>query len=155
MDSTVSTAASGLAAASMWMNAIASNVANMNDQSALSGQPGSTAQTPGSQTPGSQTPGSQTPGSQTPATFNPVTVTMSSTATGGVAATETPVMPAMVATYAPSSPHANARGLVGTPNVDLVTQMTDKDLAMQSNQANLDVLKTDNQMTRVTLNTVA
>lgn len=135
MDSTVTTTAAGLAATSMWMNAIASNVANMNDQSSLSGKSAS--------------------GTPAPAAFNPVTVTLSTTSTGSVAASETPVTPSTVATYAPASPDANAQGLVGTPNVDLVTQMTDKTLAMQSYRANVAVIRADNQMTRVTLNMVA
>jgi flagellar basal-body rod protein FlgC len=132
MDGAMAIAVSGLTADSTWLDAIASNVANARDESALSAS-----------------------ASSQPATFQPVTVNMSADASGGVSAQVVPVQPATSATYDPSSRYANAQGLVAAANVDVVTQLADQAAALASYRANIAVFKTATEMTKATLNLVA
>ena len=124
-------AASGLAADAQWLDAIASNVANMNDQSALPSQGGSYSG------------------------YRPVNVQMSANVTGGVTAQIEPLTPSYSAVSDPSAPLANAQGLIAVPNVDLATAIVDQNLALASYRANADVFRTAMQMTKTLLDTVA
>lgn len=131
MTSAMGIAAQGLAANATWLDAIASNVANMGDQSALPSSPG------------------QYSG------YQPVAVEMSANGSGGVTAQVEPLMPAYSAQSDPSAPLANAQGLVAVPNVDLATAVVDQSMALASYRANADVLRTAEQMTKTLLDTVA
>ena len=127
----MSIAASGLAANTTWLDATASNVANMNDQSALPSKPSAYSG------------------------YRPVTVQMSASVSGGVTAQIEPLMPAYSAVSDPSAPLADAQGLVAVPNVDLATAVVDQNLALVSYRANADVLRVAEQMTKTLLDTVA
>jgi flagellar basal-body rod protein FlgC len=133
MNSIMATAASGMAASAMWMSAIASNIANARDGSALAAASQTVA----------------------PATFQPVTVSLSAQAAGGVQAQIAPTTPATVASYAPSSSDANAQGLVGMPNVDLVSQFANMATATASYRANVAVFKAASKMNETALNIAA
>ena len=124
-------AVSGMDASATWMDTIASNVANMNDISAL-------------------------PAGGAPYTgYQPVTVATSATPSGGVTADVEPTMPAYSAGYDPSAPLANAQGLVAVPNVDLATAVVDQITALQSYKANADAFRAAEDMTKVTLDLMA
>jgi flagellar basal-body rod protein FlgC len=124
-------AVSGMDASTTWLDATASNVANLNDTSAL-------------------------PAGNAPYTgYQPVTVAMSADASGGVTAEGEPTMPAYSAGTDPSAPLANARGLAAVPNVDLATAVVDQITALQSYKANADMFRTAEEMTKVTLDMMA
>lgn len=131
MDGALGIAVSGMDASATWLDATASNVANMNDTSAL-------------------------PAGNAPYTgYQPVTVAMSAAASGGVTADVEPEMPAYSPGYDPSAPLANAQGMVAVPNVDLATAVVDQITALQSYKANADVFRTAEEMTKVTLDMMA
>ena len=124
-------AVSGMGASSAWMDAIASNVANKRDESAL---PASNVAYAG---------------------YQPVTVQLSATASGDVSATTEPLMPAYSVGFDPSAPLANAQGLVAVPNVDLATAVVEQTMALQSYRADATVFRVAQQMTKTLLDTVA
>jgi flagellar basal-body rod protein FlgC len=131
MDGALGIAVSGMDASATWLDTTASNVANMNDTSAL-------------------------PAGNAPyAGYQPVTVAMSAAASGGVTAEVEPEMPAYSPGYDPSAPLANAQGMVAVPNVDLATAAVDQITALQSYKANADVFRTAEEMTKVTLDMMA
>jgi flagellar basal-body rod protein FlgC len=131
MSGAVQIAISGMDANATWMDTIASNVANMNDTSALPAQ------------------GAPYSG------YQPVTVAMSATASGGVTAQVEPTMPAYSPGYDPSAPMANSQGLVAVPNVDLATAIVDQTMALQSYKASADVFRTAEEMAKTTLDMMA
>jgi flagellar basal-body rod protein FlgC len=126
-----SIAASGLNANSAWLDAIASNIANMRDEATL-------------------------PAPNAPyAGYQPVTVQMSAQAQSGVIATSEPLTPAYSAGYDPSAPFANAQGLVAVPNVDLASAVVDQTMALEGYRADATVFRAAEQMTKTLLDTVA
>ena len=121
----------GMLASTTWLDATATNVANMDDTSAL-------------------------PAGGTPYTgYQPVTVAMSATASGGVSAEVEPQTPAYSPGYDPSAPLANAQGLVAVPDVDLATAVVDQTMALQSYKANADVFRAAEEMAKTTLDMMA
>jgi flagellar basal-body rod protein FlgC len=131
MDGAMGIAVSGMSANATWLDASASNVANMNDTATL-------------------------PAGNAPYTgYQPVTVAMSTTASGGVSAQVEPTMPAYSPGYDPSAPLANSQGLVAVPNVDLATAVVDQTRALQSYKANADMFRTAEEMAKVTLDMTA
>jgi len=131
MDGALGIAVSGMDASTTWLDATASNVANMNDISAL-------------------------PAGGAPYTgYQPVTVAMSATPSGGVTAEVEPTMPAYSSGYDPSAPLANAQGMIAVPNVDLATAVVDQITALQSYKANADMFRTAEEMAKVTLDMMA
>jgi flagellar basal-body rod protein FlgC len=136
MNGAIATAVSGLTASSMWMDATASNIANSGDTETVPSSSQSNAQ-------------------GAPATFQPVTVSLSSAASGGVSAQITPVRPATIPVYDPSSPAANAQGMAAMPNVDLATQLVNMAEASISYRASLAVYRAANAMDKATLDMIA
>ncbi|HTW34212.1 MAG TPA: flagellar basal body protein [Rhizomicrobium sp.] len=131
MNGALGIAVSGMDASATWMDTIASNVANMNDTSAL-------------------------PAGNAPYTgYQPVTVVMAPSASGGVTAQVEPMMPAYSSGYDPSAPLANSQGLVAVPNVDLATAVVSQTMALQSYKANADVFHAAEDMAKVTLDMMA
>src|ERR1700678_1790482 len=130
MDGAMGIAVSGMEASTTWLDATASNVANMNDTSAL-------------------------PAGGAPYTgYQPVTVAMSTTPAGGVSAEVEPTLPAYSPGTDPSAPMANAQGLVAVPNVDLATAVVDQITALQSYKASADAFRAPQERTKVPLNMV-
>jgi flagellar basal-body rod protein FlgC len=113
----ISSALSGLAAATQRITGVASNVANAGDTSRLVPEPGD------------------------PPAFQPVETVQSALVGGGTVASFRPASPASVASYDPNSPFADANGLVATPNVDLTGQAVDLISASEAYKANLKVLQ--------------
>ncbi len=126
----ISTAITGLFAASKRVEASASNIAN--------------AQSAGSLDPNSPNQPYQA-------------LTTSQTAIGdlgGVSATNIPKKPGIVNAYAPDSPFANAQGEIGVPNVDLTEDVVNLKLAEISYKANLATIKTASEMSDALLNII-
>lgn len=113
MTSAVSIAQSGLAAATLSLAVSASNVANIGDTSPV----GST--------------GGYAPG-QTVA---------SPAAGGGVTAQAVTVKPSRLIAYDPSSPIATAQGLVQTPDIDPISEVTNQLQASTAFAYSLQALK--------------
>ncbi len=111
----IASAASGVAAGTQWLDMVAGNVANMND-----------AATPGSPVYRTQTP----------------VLAPSGGGTAGVAVAGTALGPASgTPAYQPTSPLADAQGMVGYPTDSLVTQLTGANGAQLLVQANAAVLR--------------
>ncbi len=141
MNGVMATAVSGLTASSMWMDAIASNIANSRDESAVPATPPSEPVTPSANT--------------QPVFYQPLTVAMTPESGGGVSARVAPQLPSYTAAYDPSAPFANSQGMVAMPNVDLATQFVDQKLAMTSYRANLAVIRAEDKMMKATLDIAA
>jgi flagellar basal-body rod protein FlgC len=131
MSDPVSIAASGLTAASLRLDAAASNIANSQDTAPLSPQPGD------------------------PQPYQPVDVVQQHVAGGGTSATFEPVVPASNAIYDPGSPFADANGQVAAPNTDLAQQLVNTNVASVSYDANVQVIETAQKMQGYLLNIFA
>lgn len=125
-------AASGIRASSLWLEAAASNIANMQDAGPVS-DPAQVLAAGGGQV------------------YQPISVAQVPQPGGGVSASLQPVQPASTLVYDPGSPFANVQGQVAMPNVDLATQLVDMTQAVHSFRANLAVFKTASQMSKTLL----
>lgn len=117
----ISTALSGLFAASKRVEASANNIAN--------------ASSAGSLDPNAQN-----------RPYEALTTVQSTTESGGVTATNIPKKPGFVNAYAPDSPFANANGEVGVPNVDLAEEAVNLKIAEITYKANIATLRTAQEM---------
>ena len=125
-------AASGIRAASLWLEAAASNIANMNDAGPVSDPAELLAAGAGQ-------------------VYQPLSVAQVPQPGGGVSASFQPVQPASILAYDPSSPFANVHGQVALPNVDLAAQLVDMSQAVDSFRANLAVFKAASHMSKTLL----
>ena len=116
MGDALSIAVSGLNAASLRMDAAASNIANASDTAPLASQTGQ------------------------PRPYQPVDVVQTAVLNGGTTAGIEPVNPASNAIFDPGSPFADTNGLVASPNVDLAQQLVNTITARISYDANAKVL---------------
>jgi flagellar basal-body rod protein FlgC len=123
MDSASAIALSGMTAASTRLQVSASNVANADDAAPL--------------------PGSGVAG---PAPFVPTRVSTVSLGANGVQAQLSAAQPGSTPSYAPSSPYADAKGRVATPNVDPVNEMVGQIQALQQFRASVAVFEADDKM---------
>jgi flagellar basal-body rod protein FlgC len=122
----ISTALSGLMAASKRADASASNIANMHSAGSLDKD---SAKQP----------------------YSAVTTVQTSHGdTGGVSATNIPKQPGYVPAYAPGSPHADAKGMIGAPNVDLAEEAVNLKLAEISYKASIKALQVAQDMAKET-----
>jgi flagellar basal-body rod protein FlgC len=126
----IGTALSGLQASMARMTASAANIANA----------GSTGRLP--------SPAPETPAAAptSPTAYQPIRTQQSPVPGGGVAASFVPVTPSSITQYDPSSPDANADGMVAAPNVDVTDELVQQLVAKQEFGANLSVIKTSNRM---------
>lgn len=124
----ISTALTGLFAATKRVEASASNIANASSAGSL--DPGAPIQP-----------------------YQALTTVQTSTESGGTSATNIPKNPGFVNAYAPDSPFANADGEVGAPNVDLAEEAVNLKLAEIAYKANISVMKTAGEMSDELLNT--
>lgn len=124
----ISTALSGLFAASKRVEASASNIANISTTGALDESNG-----------------------QKP--YTALTTVQDSSELGGVTASNIPKDPGYVTAYDPNSPHADSDGLIGVPNVDLAEEAVNLKIAETAYRASLSVIKTADEMSDELLNT--
>jgi flagellar basal-body rod protein FlgC len=66
-----------------------------------------------------------------------------------------PANPAIRAALQPDSPFANAEGLVATPDVDLARERIDQIASLRSFQANLALIRTQDEIERTAINRLA
>src|SRR5262245_15999595 len=118
MDNAMSIAASGLQAASLRLQAAASNVVNGNDTAPATGGHA----------------------------YQPVSVAQSPVPGGGVSASPQPVTPSSLLAYNPTSPYANVQGMVAQPNVDLQTELVNMKEASNDFRAGLLAYKASSEM---------
>jgi flagellar basal-body rod protein FlgC len=117
----ITTAVSGLQASEAQLSASAANLAN------------------------AQTVGSLTGAGFGPA-YQPVSTVRSTAPGGGVSTAYAPVTPGSEPEYDPTSPAADAQGLVAAPNVDPANEMVGQMGALRSYQANLATLRVADEM---------
>ena len=86
------------------------------------------------------------PGGTGPRAYTPLEVAQTSLAGGGVDATLAPSARAALLAYDPSAPFANAQGYVAAPDIDLADEMLQLITARNSFAANLQVLRTSEEM---------
>lgn len=123
----ISTALTGLFAASKRVEASASNIANASSAGSL--DPTATRQP-----------------------YQALTTVQTANELGGTSAVNIPKKPGFVNAYAPDSPFANEDGLVGVPNVDLAEEAVNLKIAEITYKANISVMKTAGEMSDELLN---
>ena len=118
-------AVSGLSVASLRLQVAASNVANASSDGPL--------------------PGAPNPENLPPA-YSAQRVNQVDNLGAGTSTTVTNVSPSTVATYDPSAPYADGRGMVASPNVNLANELVQVLIARFSYAANAQVIRADAQM---------
>jgi flagellar basal-body rod protein FlgC len=136
LGSSLTSALSGALAQTQRLSTSASNVANAGSTGAI---PGTDGTVPTGKT----------------AAYAPTATDTVATAGGGTRAVSRPVTPAYIAEYQPDSPQADENGLIAAPNVDPVTETTTQISALSAYKANLAVIRTQDDMEREAINTVA
>lgn len=126
------TALSGLAAAGARIASDANNIANIYSTGRLPAKPGDPTDA-----------------------YAPTRVGTQSAPNGGVIISQTAVTPAYNVASDPSSPKANADGLVATPNVDLATELVDLQVTSVLYTANAAVIRTESETEKRLLDTIA
>jgi flagellar basal-body rod protein FlgC len=132
MSDSFSIAASGMRAASLWLEAAASNIANMHDTSPVA-DPAQVLASGGGQV------------------YQPVSVAQSARPGGGVTASLQPVQPPSTLAYNPGSPFANMQGMVAAPNVDPASEFVNMAQAAHSFRANVAVFKVASHIAKTML----
>lgn len=94
-------AVSGLSVASLRLQVAASNIANASSDGPLPGTPHP---------------------ENFPSAYSALRINQVDNLGGGTSATVTNVLPPTVATYDPTAPYADGRGMVASPNVDLANR---------------------------------
>jgi flagellar basal-body rod protein FlgC len=149
--SAVTTATSGLYAATEQLNVAASNVANSQTTGVLAADTttlGSSALGPSAASP---TGSSVAP----PLAYQPLQLVQyanADVAGGGVSTSVQPTSQAAYAAYAPSSAYANANGQVAAPDVDLPSEIANQASALIQFQANLKVIQASDQLQESVIN---
>jgi flagellar basal-body rod protein FlgC len=113
MTSATDIALSGLAAATLKLNAAASNLVNAGDVARVGGAPA----------------------------YRPLAVNQSAVPGGGVVAAAVTLSPGQVIAFDPTSPLANAQGLVDAPEIDPVSEISNQLASSQAFAFSLKVLK--------------
>ncbi|MBV8651337.1 MAG: flagellar biosynthesis protein FlgC [Alphaproteobacteria bacterium] len=134
MSSIYSIALSGLNAASLRLDASASNVANIDSDGTV--------------------PDPKTGAVGAPAPYQPLDVAQEPLTTGGTVANVTSRQPAYTVQYSPWSPYADPNGLVGAPNVDLATEAVNQITAVNAYKANLQVIKVADEIDQETIDSL-
>lgn len=129
MSNAMSISASGLAAASLRLQAAASNIVNADSNGTAAASKSSA--------------------------YQPVSVGQVPAPSGGVSASLQPVTPASVLAYDPASPYANVQGMIAQPNVDLPTEIVNMKEAANDFRASLAAYKVSSQMFKALLDATA
>lgn len=132
-----SIAQSGMSAATLRLDAAASNLANAQSDGALPPVDGSA-------------PDPQAKAVYAPRRIDQVSLSPTASKAAGVSA-EVTAAPDFFASYKPDAAYADAQGMVATPNVDPVDQTVQLITAEQSFRANMSVYKTSDAMMQMVL----
>ena len=127
-------AVSGLSVASLRLQVAASNIANASSDGPLPDTPNP---------------------ENFPLAYSALRVNQVDNFGGGTSATVTNVLPPTSATYDPTAPYADGRGMVASPNVDLANELVQVLLARFSYAANAQVIRVDAQMSGALVNIAA
>jgi flagellar basal-body rod protein FlgC len=127
MSTISSIALSGLNAATLRVQASASNLANARSNGAVRGEAG-------------------------PEPYAPLEVHQQAITTGGVAAQLAASSREPLLTYDPSAPYANAEGFVASPYIDPADEVVALAMATYSFSANLAVIRAESEMMDAMLN---
>jgi flagellar basal-body rod protein FlgC len=127
-------AVSGLNAASLRLQVAASNIANASSDGPLPGAPNP---------------------ENFPSAYSALQVNQVNNLGGGTSASVTNFSPPTVATYDPSAPYADGRGMVASPNVDVANELVQMLIARFSYAANAQVIRVDAQMRGALFNITA
>jgi flagellar basal-body rod protein FlgC len=122
-----SIATSGMQAASLRLEASASNIANMRTTGALPAANGT---------------------STAPAPYAPLRVDQVEVSGGATAANVSKVSPSTTPSYDPTASYANASGMVAAPNVDLVNETVQQLTAQLAFAFNAAVLRAGSDMSK-------
>lgn len=125
--SILGSAQSGMNAATKWLEASASNVANMRTTGAVPTAGGKST------------------------VYQPVTVRQTDNGAGGVDARIVPRNPAWHLEPDPGSPDADARGMVAAPDVDVAGEVATQLTAKLQYAASAKIMKTASEMMKSTL----
>jgi flagellar basal-body rod protein FlgC len=124
----IASAASGMRAATLRLEASASNVASMRSSGVL--------------------PSSSTASAGAPQAYEPVRIEQTSAGGGGTVAMVRVAAPAWRAAYAPDAGFADPNGMVAEPNVDLMGEALEQATAEASFLASLRVFEAAQAMVR-------
>ena len=138
MSSAINSAVSGLHAASMRVEASASNIANSRNSIRIDDARVADSPPPRE--------------SRDPPVYQPVRVHQESVPGGGTRAEFTPVDPPHTRVYAPDDRLANEDGMIARPNVDYAQEFVNMNQAEHAYKANLKVIATENAMIGALLN---
>jgi flagellar basal-body rod protein FlgC len=127
MSTILSIASSGMTAAMRRLEVSASNVANAMSDGPLPSADASVR-------------------AQYPAAYAAQRVDQIETANGGTAAVVTEASPPTVASYEPSAPYADAKGMVASPNVDFANEAVQQIIARYTFAMNAMVMRTYDRM---------
>lgn len=130
----IGTALSGALAQTQRLAGSASNIANQRSTGAIPAADGSV-------------PAGRTQAYQ-PQSVGQVPVTGADGQGQGTRVVARPTTPAYIPEYQPDDPQANADGLVAAPNVDPVAERVDQISSLRAFQANLAVIRTQDEMQR-------
>jgi flagellar basal-body rod protein FlgC len=132
-----SIAQSGMAAATLRLDAAASNLANAQSDGALPSADGSASDP-------------LAPSVYAPRRVDQISLSPSASKIAGVSAQIT-AEPNFFASYKPDASFANGQGMVASPNVDPVTETVQMIMAEQSFLSNMSVYKTADAMMKMVL----
>ncbi len=131
MSGTLGIAVSGMMAQTRRVEASASNTANIRSKGAL---PDAAVNVPDGK----------------PAPYQPLAVAQSEQRSGmaaaGTRAVFTPMTPAYLPEYEPDASYADEQGMVAAPNVDLARERVNQIAASRAYQANISVVRTQDEM---------
>ncbi|WP_036838036.1 flagellar basal body rod protein FlgC [Pleomorphomonas oryzae] len=127
LSSMTSISLTGMQAAATRLEASASNIANASSSGSLPNASGSTN------------------------AYAPVTVKQSDVKGGGVSARIVNAADPYVPAYDPTSPDADAEGMVASPNVDMASELVNVMTARISYEASTKTMKVANDMLKTTL----
>jgi flagellar basal-body rod protein FlgC len=127
-------AISGLNAAGLRLQVAASNIANSLSDGPL--------------------PGPSNPENVPPA-YSALRINQADVVGGGTSAAVIAASPAVVQSYDPTAPFADANGMVASPNVDLANEFVQLMIARYSFAANAQMIRADAQMSASLLNVTA
>lgn len=109
------------------LNASANNIANVNSNGPLA-----TAGTPST--------------ASAPQVYQPVRATSAAIESGGTYTRIVPQTPGFRPVSDPTSPYANAAGMIAAPEVDIVSELVEQIAAKLAFSANLSVIRTADEM---------
>jgi flagellar basal-body rod protein FlgC len=130
----ISIALSGMQAASVRLNASASNVANLRTNGRLPSAGGT---------------------SSAPAAYAPLRVDQVEVSGGGTAANVSTASPSYTPSYDPTAPYADGNGMVAAPNVDLANEAVQQITAKYEFAASAAIMRAASDMTKTLLDRTA